>query len=360
MKISKIIVPLIIITIILSSINNKSIKINRNNYHGQRIVRASEYLILRANDKNITNYNSGNKMDMYTFSNNNILEYRYIGREPSNYLYFNCSDTSNTSTCEIWRIIGVFKVENNQGKSEFRIKIMRNDNLSYTWDNTNNFNDSNIKNYLNNGDYWYSLKGKAKNMIDTTKYYIGGISNIENGSILYNSEHSNNTNNNYPYDFYGKVGLISLSDYSYTFAYNYDNTCYNDIYNCNTNSWMKFNNITWTMTPSSNSNNVYTIGDSLHNPSEIHDIYPVAYLKYNTVIEGGNGTLNDPYVIRALTNSNIQDESELSGDRSEVNVDDTASSFSTILLIISCLIIGGGFIVFMIGFVKSRREIRKM
>ena len=362
MKISKFI-PLILITIILSGLNNKSITINRDNYSGKRIVRASEYLILKANNQNITTYNKGNKMDMYTFSNNDTLEYRYIGNEPSNYIYFNCSNTSDVSTCEVWRIIGVFKVENNFGKNEYRLKIMRNEAISNgSWNSNNNFNDSNIKKYLNNGEYWYSLKGKAQNMIGTTKYYIGGISNIASGSSLYSAEHSNNTNNNYPYDFYGKVGLLSISDYSYTYSNGFDNDCYNNIYNCNKNSWMKFENSAWTMISSSNSNSVYTVGDSssTHEPNEEHDIYPVAYLKYDTVIEGGNGTLNDTYVIRALSSSNIQDESELTGDRTEVNVDDTASSLSIILLVVSFIVIGSGIVVFMISFVKSRREIRKM
>ena len=35
---------------------------------------------------------------------------RYYGANPNNYIYFNCSDYSNqtSSTCETWRIIGVF------------------------------------------------------------------------------------------------------------------------------------------------------------------------------------------------------------------------------------------------------------
>ena len=41
---------------------------------------------------------------------------RYYGAAPNNYIYFNCSDYSNqsSSTCETWRIIGVFdgKVKN--------------------------------------------------------------------------------------------------------------------------------------------------------------------------------------------------------------------------------------------------------
>ena len=42
---------------------------------------------------------------------------RYIGANPNNYVYFNCSDYNNPTadTCELWRIIGVF---NNVTKSD--------------------------------------------------------------------------------------------------------------------------------------------------------------------------------------------------------------------------------------------------
>ena len=55
---------------------------------------------------------------------NNI---RYYGASPNNYIYFNCSDYSNqsSSTCETWRIIGVF---------DGKVKIMRNEVIGdYSW-----------------------------------------------------------------------------------------------------------------------------------------------------------------------------------------------------------------------------------
>lgn len=54
---------------------------------------------------------------------------RYYGANPNNYIYFNCSDYSNqsSSTCETWRIIGVF---------DGKIKIMRNEIIgSISYDN---------------------------------------------------------------------------------------------------------------------------------------------------------------------------------------------------------------------------------
>ena len=56
---------------------------------------------------------------------------RYYGASPNNYIYFNCSDYSNqsSSTCETWRIIGVF---------EGKVKLIRGSQIGpYSWDNKN-------------------------------------------------------------------------------------------------------------------------------------------------------------------------------------------------------------------------------
>ena len=66
---------------------------------------------------------------------NNI---RYIGADPNNYVYFNCSDYANPTadTCELWRIIGVFNnVTKGDGSKENLVKIIRADSLGdYSWD----------------------------------------------------------------------------------------------------------------------------------------------------------------------------------------------------------------------------------
>ena len=72
---------------------------------------------------------------------NNI---RYIGANPNNYVYFNCSDYSNQSdsTCEKWRIIGVFKnMTKEDGTREDLVKIVKDDrlgNASFSWDQKKN------------------------------------------------------------------------------------------------------------------------------------------------------------------------------------------------------------------------------
>ena len=100
---------------------------------------------------------------------NNI---RYIGKDPSNYVYFNCSDYNNQSdsTCEKWRIIGVFKnVTKEDGSQEDLVKIIRGDKLSdsfFYWDykkngvgtsttdyGSNEWTDSQLMMMLNPTDY---------------------------------------------------------------------------------------------------------------------------------------------------------------------------------------------------------------
>ena len=64
---------------------------------------------------------------------------RYIGADPNNYVYFNCSDYANPTadTCEKWRIIGLFNnVTKADGSQENLVKIIRADSLgNYRWDN---------------------------------------------------------------------------------------------------------------------------------------------------------------------------------------------------------------------------------
>ena len=66
---------------------------------------------------------------------------RYIGANPNNYVYFNCSDYNNPTadTCELWRIIGVFNnVTKGDGSKENLVKIIRNDSLGkFYWDYKN-------------------------------------------------------------------------------------------------------------------------------------------------------------------------------------------------------------------------------
>ena len=80
-----------------------------------------------------TSVTNGSKTYQYDTTNSLMKDaaghIRYFGSSPNNYIYFNCSDYSNQSstTCETWRIIGVF---------DGKIKLIRGSQIgTYAWDN---------------------------------------------------------------------------------------------------------------------------------------------------------------------------------------------------------------------------------
>ena len=114
---------------------------------------------------------------------NNI---RYIGADPSNYVYFNCSDYNNQSdsTCEKWRIIGVFKnVTKSDGTKEDLVKIVKDDSLgNIIWDykknsvgtstddyGSNDWTDSQLMMMLNPTDYLKSGYTIDNNVVKDSK-----------------------------------------------------------------------------------------------------------------------------------------------------------------------------------------------
>ena len=116
---------------------------------------------------------------------NNI---RYIGANPNNYVYFNCSDYNNQSdsTCEKWRIIGVFKnVTKSDGTKEDLVKIVKDERLGnegFSWDykkngvgtsttdlGSNDWTDSQLMMMLNPKDYLKSGYTIDNNIVKDSK-----------------------------------------------------------------------------------------------------------------------------------------------------------------------------------------------
>ena len=179
-----------------------------------------------------------------------ITEYRYRGKVPKNYVTFNN---------EVWRIIGVFPVDDGNGNIENRIKLVKDQSIGERyWDEdtdySNNWAGPATLNTELNTTYLNSLDNIAQSMIGNTKYYLGGYNNsikIQkdvmyqyerkiNGSTYYNGSNSNN--------FIGKVALMYASDYGYAASdectqtlVNYDNaTCKNNnwLYNIKVSEWI--------------------------------------------------------------------------------------------------------------------------
>ena len=148
-------------------------------------------------------------------ADNNI---RYIGANPNNYVYFNCSDYSNQTadTCEKWRIIGVFKnVTKSDGTKEDLVKIVKDDRLNNTgisWDykqtgvgtstttsGSNDWTDSQLMMMLNPTDYLKSGYTIENNIVKDSKgqaiyqnmgSYYNGTSGCQPASITSGSSFS--------------------------------------------------------------------------------------------------------------------------------------------------------------------------
>ena len=243
-------------------------------------------------------------------TNESVTEYRYRGASPKNYVTFNN---------EVWRIIGIFPVDDGTGKIESRIKIVRNDSaFSQYWDQdrSNNWTNSWLRSYLNNylgtNAYLDSIIEKNKLMIGDAKYYLGGYSSTyvtkedmyKYEKKISGSDYYSGTN---PNSWTGKIALMYASDCGYAVSDECTQTLWN--YNnslCKSNSWLYNTQHEWLLNQSTNSlsgafqylgsgiinyyngNNNYSTNTKLY-------IRPTLYLVSNVQITGGKGTSTDPY-----------------------------------------------------------------
>ena len=285
---------------------------------------------------------------------------RYYGASPNNYIYFNCSDYSNqtSSTCETWRIIGVF---------DGKLKLIRGSQIGkYSWDNKNTstgaendagkndwttarlmklLNPSNYykvdsnDNNLGQSLYYNSASGKCysgqnnatvdcdftstgiknaetRNMIAETTYNLGGWnSNSVYSNQIYEYERGTTVYSGRPTTWKGKIALAYPSDYGYAADLNQckDKTLYDyDNRTCTSNNWMKAiitnngSNTGWLLTPSSgissNAWSVYSNGyvTSNGNAYYAYGAVPVLSLSSELGIEsGGDGSSSKPYKLSA-------------------------------------------------------------
>ena len=290
-------------------------------YHYGSIVNppAVQSLLAKANPVTVTNYTDGNTKEMYTFEHpattqtGALTDYRYIGDNPNNYVTFNN---------ELWRIIGVFTVEDGNGNTEQRIKIVRNEKLSSNmkWDSNavNEWPTASLNTYLN-GDYYNGIEATSKSMIADTKYYLGGRvydSTTYYGSTpdMYAWERGTTVYSGRSISWNGKIALMYPSDYTYTYALGVDNTCYTDGNNCfsskggtptqgwiyNTNS----NTYQWLLSPGSDfSSCAFGLGVSGFVDGDCFVAYsygvrPSLYLVSSIKIDSGEGTEQSPYRLK--------------------------------------------------------------
>ena len=320
-------------------------------YHGKIVVEgiqkeetAVETLLAKTNDAE-TSYDNATeegKKEMFAFthqrggqqegwSEEDLKDYRYVGTTPNNYVTFND---------ELWRIIGIFTVEDEKGTKEKRVKLIRDESIgTYSWDNkpngtgssdseygSNNWNDSLMQEVLNKGAYYnrttgncpYGRNGKttpcdfnstglsdtAKNMIGKTKWYLGGITTPQQtASNAFIEERGTSVYNGRATNWIGEVGLMYPSDYGYAAGgeacLQTDLFSYNT--NCQNNNWLFNTDFQWMITPLSSFSyyvfDAYNEGNVASNSTTIMyaGARPSVYLKSSVVITTGDGSRENPY-----------------------------------------------------------------
>jgi hypothetical protein len=286
----------------------------------------------------ITNYYYDQNITVYFQKTSNTQDYdagyRYEGKEPNNYVWFNN---------ELWRVIGVFDTTLADGTTTQSLtKIIRADIIgSLAWDkaNTNDWSTSSLKNllngaYLNKQDgtssgYCYGYSNNLSMSCDYTEVgindnYRSMIKNItwKLGGISTNSADNNNykspVNNYYvfergttvysgrPTSTTGFIGLMYLSDYGYSvLASSCARTTNLYLYNsdtCGGQSWLYGQGYEWTMSPNSSGTNnewIWDYNGSLYNRNAYdgYGVSPVLYLDSSVFVSGGTGTITDPYTL---------------------------------------------------------------
>ena len=276
------------------------------------------------------------KSDTVNFANDdpdgNI---RYMGANPDNYVYFNCSDYTNQSdsTCEKWRIIGLFNnITKSDGTKENLVKIVKSESIgTIAWDEnlSGYWANATLQQNLNSGTYYTTtLKNDVtRSKIENVMWNLGASSTTTDvtAKMFYERERSVNTNNDEISAWTGKVGLIYASDYGYatsggtianratclqTALNNWKNS---DVSDCKDNNYLyKSSQVQWLLN-FGNGDRVLNIdikgkvGYTAAFSGKYHielaitfdnqnvNVYPSLYLKSNISISAGTGSSSDPY-----------------------------------------------------------------
>ena len=255
--------------------------------------------------------------------------YRYEGKNPNNYIWFNN---------EYWRIIGVFDSASHGLDGKNLVKIIRASALGgLAWDKsvTNNWTTASL-NFLLNGAYYnatdgtnsgycignaaratiisncnYTKKGIQagyRGMIANVTWYLGGYSSIKTTTdAFYGYERGTMVYSGRPTSTTGYIGLMYPSDYGYSvLSSSCARTTNLDSYGTSTcagASWLYGQGYEWLLTPfSTESAFVFFFSDSgdLNYDYTVYgynSFRPVIYLNASVYKIDGDGSLNSPYII---------------------------------------------------------------
>ena len=245
--------------------------------------------------------------------------YRYEGKNPNNYIWFNN---------EYWRIIGVFDSASHGQSERNLVKIIRDETMGgISWNVSSSGNWANVNlNKLFNGAYYnatdgtssgycygygaiatgncdYTKKGiqsEYRNMIVNAIWYLGDYSDASaNAEAFYKYERKSKTTTGY-------IGLMYPSDYGYSVL---SSSCVRttnlEFYSsatCAGQSWLYGKGNEWTLTPVSSIATVFYLRDDgrLYYAQNAYGGYnsrPVLYLDSSVFLYDGDGSLENPYII---------------------------------------------------------------
>ena len=252
--------------------------------------------------------------------------YRYEGKNPNNYIWFNN---------EYWRIIGVFDSASHGQSNKNLVKIIRDDvldGLAWNKSNTNDWETSSLKSLLNgayynaqdgtNSGYCYGYSTTAtancdytkrgiqagyRGMIASVTWHLGGyLSTSATTSAFYGYERGTTVYSGRPTSTTGYIGLMYPSDYGYSVL---SSSCarttnlgsYNSA-NCAGQSWLYGKGYEWTLTPYSSysdSGFILRYNGYVHGSTAINGCgsRPVLYLDASVYKIDGDGSLNNPYIV---------------------------------------------------------------
>ena len=269
--------------------------------------------------------------------------YRYSGANPNNYVCFGPGAEAEgiCANDNLYRIIGIFDDDKD---GNYQIKLIKSDYITsamlgtdgkdyygaysystsyykgnmetstiaaYRWNydanvsslGSNNWTTSEFNTINLNTNYWNYLGTTWQNLIAETTWHLGGMTSYNNtAKVFYDGERNNAGYGSNPTTYTDEIGLMYPSDYGYAAspdAWTTNLGSYNNSI-ITSNNWMYMGLIEWTIIPSSSLSSImfYVNGSGSLNTNSAHRGYaarPVFYLKSNVALQGGSGTLSDPY-----------------------------------------------------------------
>ena len=208
-----------------------------------------ELLKIKSNKNKKYYIDTDNNKEIYKVDN----EYLYIGLNPNNYIYFNCTN-NNLKSCELWRILGIKKVLLSNLKTKYRVKIVK-----------DNFYNEKVK--------YEEINLKSNNK------------KIEKVVIK--------DNNKYKETYFT---ILSEDDFKESFYNGFDDSCFADLKNCNKRSYLYKDDDEWITMNNDYYRYISKEGSLMETENNSYNYYrPVVFLKDDIKVLGGDGSKTMPY-----------------------------------------------------------------